>query len=402
VVAALDKLCGGLLLAATAGGSEFALSLFDAKGELFRLSNDLITGLADRMRGLSRYDRTRRLEAANAIAVRVAFFECVSQIGLPRELLPSKTEQLSLAAERFPRFLLHLSVPTSQPHEHGRYAVDTTEAFYEEMAREIRKFLSGLAGWQALPHSSRAPILADLDQVPARAAAKYEELFRQLAVEFPEFGYWATMLDHEATRAEVRHLNVALEGLAESLERIRVGRDASGVRLDLAKSYQAGLRRPGVAFGDLRVPAIERCYVNPNFRVAVAQSDQITQPDWWRDQPSRADLQDFLVGYLTSTIAVNAPLLVLGHPGAGKSLLTETLAARLPANDFLAVRVPLRDLPSDADLQTQIEMAIRSATGRTITWPELAAEAGDALPVVLLDGFDELLQATGQGQSNYG
>jgi hypothetical protein len=47
------------------GGAEFVMSLFDAHGELARLSEQLVTGLADRVRGLSRYDRTERLTAAH-------------------------------------------------------------------------------------------------------------------------------------------------------------------------------------------------------------------------------------------------------------------------------------------------------------------------------------------------
>lgn len=58
-------------------------------------------------------------------------------------------------------------------------------------------------------------------------------------------------------------------------------------------------------------------------------------------------------------------------------------------------------MPADADLQAQIEQAIRAATGESMPWAALARSAGDALPVVLLDGFDELLQATGASQSDY-
>src|SRR5262249_35736135 len=85
----------------------------------------------------------------------------------------------------------------------------------------------------------------------------------------------------------------------------------------------------------------------------------------------------------------------------GKSVLTQVLAARLPARDFLTVRVALRDVPADADLQSQIEYAIRDATGESLSWPALARTAGGAISVILLDGFDELLQATGIGQTDY-
>ena len=77
------------------------------------------------------------------------------------------------------------------------------------------------------------------------------------------------------------------------------------------------------------------------------------------------------------------------------------LAARLPAADFLVVRVPLREVPIELDLQDQIEHAVRRETGERITWPDLTRAAGGALPLVLLDGFDELLQVTGVSQSDY-
>ena len=93
--------------------------------------------------------------------------------------------------------------------------------------------------------------------------------------------------------------------------------------------------------------------------------------------------------------------MLLGQPGSGKSVLTKVLAARLPAGEFLTVRVVLREVPSDTDLQSQIEHAVRDATRENLTWPDLVATAGDALPVVILDGFDELLQATGVSQSDY-
>jgi hypothetical protein len=93
--------------------------------------------------------------------------------------------------------------------------------------------------------------------------------------------------------------------------------------------------------------------------------------------------------------------MVLGQPGAGKSVLTKVLAARLPPRGFLPVRVALREVPAEAEVQDQIEYAIRAATGLRMDWPEVARAAGSAVPVVLLDGFDELLQATGVSQSDY-
>ena len=66
-------------------------------------------------------------------------------------------------------------------------------------------------------------------------------------------------------------------------------------------------------------------------------------------------------------------------------------------------RIDERTGPGSASrsLQGQIEHAVRDATGEALSWPALARTAGGALPVVLLDGFDELLQATGVSRSDY-
>ena len=113
------------------------------------------------------------------------------------------------------------------------------------------------------------------------------------------------------------------------------------------------------------------------------------------------DIQWFLAGYLTSPVATEVPLLIVGQPGSGKSLFTKVLAARLPPEDYLPVRVELRRVAADAPVQDQIETALREATGERMEWPDLARAAGDALPVVMLDGFDELLQATEMSRSDY-
>lgn len=235
------------------------------------------------------------------------------------------------------------------------------------------------------------------EQVPARAVRIYEETFRRLAAEFPEFAFWANLVDHQATRAEIRELRTALAGLAADLSAITTSRVPDPVRVELARAHRAVLRRPALQTdqptGDLTIPTVHDSYINPDFRCATdVPTESVVDRGWWSLQPRRCDLQQFLVGFLTNPAAQVSPLLVLGQPGSGKSLFTQVLAARLPPEDFLTVRVPLREVTADTDLQTQIEQAIRATTGESLTWPQLIRTAEGALPVVLFDGFDELLQ----------
>ena len=58
------------------------------------------------------------------------------------------------------------------------------------------------------------------------------------------------------------------------------------------------------------------------------------------------------------------PLLLLGHPGAGKSLLTEVLAAQLPSASFAVVRVPLRSVDPEDDLTSQISEELQRTLRR--------------------------------------
>ena len=79
-MAALDRLTGGLLLAASAAGVGFAVSLFEAKHELARLSDELVRELGQRIRGLDRYSRSDLASGGQAASCWAACW--VRQAGL--------------------------------------------------------------------------------------------------------------------------------------------------------------------------------------------------------------------------------------------------------------------------------------------------------------------------------
>ena len=85
-VAALDRLLGGALTLASAAGAGGALSLFDAKAEIVRLSQALMVDLTERVRGFGRFERSERLRAANAVLVVTAFFQAFDGLDVPLRL----------------------------------------------------------------------------------------------------------------------------------------------------------------------------------------------------------------------------------------------------------------------------------------------------------------------------
>jgi hypothetical protein len=399
VVDALEALANGAMLGVAV----------PVPAEFVRLGHQLVRGLSDRHSGLSRYGRTQRLEAAHAVIVVTAYFEALAEAEPPvafAELELTKEEQLAVAGggAAFPHVIFEPGPLLPSPHTPHDRLLSSLRDYYREVSGAMARFVGGLAVWERLPETDRAAFQRILAALPPAAEARYEELFRQLGADFPEVAFWSSLLEHSATRARMRGLGVALTDLGEVLDGISTGRVPDARRAALARANEAALDRPIVEAGDvppgLRVPTLGEAYVTPLYRVANA-GGRTSDEGWWSDVDVRDDLQEFLAGFLTSPRAVEVPLLVLGQPGSGKSVLTKVLAARLPAADFLPVRVALRDVPVTADLQDQIEYAIRAETGERLEWPALARSAGDALPVVMLDGFDELLQATGVSQSDY-
>ena len=418
-VAALDRLAGGFLLAASGSGSGLALSLFGAKDELVRLSNELVRELGERMSGLDRFSRSERLAAAHSVITLAAYFDTLANANLPfkvRDLNLTKAEQAAMALNEAPLdnrlsvladSLLRSEVPMPAPQLPYEATVKAMRSFYGDLSAALARFVSGLAIWDRLDETRRQSFAAELsDALPAMAVRRYEEMFRRLAADFPEVAFWASLVDHQATREELRRLSTGMAGLERVLNSIATGRVPDERRTGLSRAYRAVLHRPVLSSDEvpegLRLPSLEDIYVNPDFRVAPAdRAARFAEESWWDRQSVRNDLEGFLLGYLTAPQAARAPLLILGQPGSGKSVLTQVLAARLPPGEFLVVRVVLRDVAADADLQTQIEHAIRSVTGESLAWPQLARSAGGAMPVVLIDGFDELLQATGVRQTDY-
>ncbi|MEU4767847.1 hypothetical protein AB0H12_31825 [Actinosynnema sp. NPDC023794] len=386
------------------------IDLLDARTEVVRVSKQVLSSVRERVAGLHRVDRTRLLEAAHSILVVTSFFEALDGLRMPFKINISASEQLVLAGgrpvpepkARVVSALLDTTIPLPSAEQPPDAVTADLSAFYMNTTSRLIDFIAGFEAWGDLPLIRRDEFFVRAQELPRQAVALYQARYRQLAVDCPEFAVWASGIEHAATRAEVR---TALEDMRGLLAQLAGAQPPDERRTGLARSCRAELDRPivdGEVPSGLVLPTLAQAYVSPRFKVAEAgTADDVSADAWWSDEPVRTDLDDYLAGYFTSSQATAAPLVVLGQPGAGKSLLTKVLAAQLPAEDFLPIRVVLRDVPADATLQDQVEDAITRATGERLTWPDLARAAAPAVPVVLLDGFDELLQATGTSRSDY-
>ena len=424
VVTALNNLTGATLIGLSVGGVPAAVGLFEVKDEIARLSQNAIKVLRRRLTGMGRFKRSELLEAAHAVLVVSAFFVALDDLDTElgtalnsASLELTKSEQAALASSSEPGITgladlaRELITPGRIPGlnvgvvDQGRGLID----YYAALAHKVVGFATGTSVWDERDDTTRHRWHHELvETLPKRALTRYQEQLVRLSGEFPEFAFWAhrvgiqVILDElSAAREDSTNLGVTLQAAAKLLAAATGGPDPEKVRAELISRYRDQIAKPvaGVATipDEVKLPSLQELYVTPSYRMmrwATGGIERITESGWQGVSP-RADLGAMVMEHLISTEAAHVPLVLLGQPGAGKSVFSQMLAAELDPRDYLVVRVELRAVPSDAGVQEQIEAALADLTGRPIQWPELAEAAGNAQPVILLDGFDELLQASG-------
>ncbi|MEU3306660.1 hypothetical protein [Nocardiopsis sp. NPDC006832] len=382
--------------------------LFGVRGALVGKGRKALEGIRDKLKGQSRMSRTEKISAAYQVLVITSFFEgaeeAFEEVGLPFGI-----DELEITAEEQYTLLgRHLSQGTRVlfPFTHsgsGRAGIDwpleRTGA-----TGDFTSFVFGLAVAERNGFTPDHPLKERFQRSLARhASARFKEGILRLGADIPEFAMWLHTSERERDRREI---GTGLADLHEQLTRIGSDRPVSRRRRELSASYQAVLNRPVLRSDEvpsgLSLPSLREAYIPPRGRITLINSGSSPALDrWWREFPVQDDLQTLVASLITHPRATEYPVVVLGHPGAGKSKFTEMLAAQLPPEDFLPIRVELRSVSPNAPLHTQIEEGLNADLHTSISWRDLADDADGALPVIILDGFDELLQATGVDRSDY-
>lgn len=425
VLNALDTLLGGLILTSPLSPVATLFQMVDQKNEALSLIRKLVGGAAKRIHQTKGLERYELITAAHTVIVIAAFFDAYREaIGRSEyaRLDLSEREKLALAADAPPvdateaiAMLVSNELPMV-PAGDGFYEPRILHAHYQPLLRSVEQFVQGLDTGKG----SRATLFDEAPpptpgDVVSAAITKYHSYFLDLANDVPEFFIWATVGSLREIQGAHRDLSAALAEEKSSLGRLeavlvrlseKFGSEPDKYRTIVARANRSVLTEtvvPNESLGeisDVTFPTVDRIYQSPRFRIADAGKSSPADENWWARQQVRENLDLLFASYLASPESVSVPLLLLGHPGAGKSLLTKVLAARLPESAYVAIRVPLRRVDADAPVYEQIQQALDLATNRRVNWADLADE-GETTRVVFLDGLDELLQASSRGRASY-
>ncbi|WP_328301884.1 hypothetical protein OG389_31245 [Streptomyces sp. NBC_00435] len=331
----------------------------------------LFEGFGARVRSCSGTARTALLCAADTVLLVSAFCDAVGRLGAVRDA--EATAQVDLQAQVL--------------EELGRVTLGSTRVRSpSELRAEIATAYAASADLMAFGGFSGS----SHEELAHLSLRRYESLHAAVTWDCPELRLTSETYDPDegAERQQPTADRVGLIGLGVLLKEF--------THADPATARQRELLRAPIAAADGSgpvIPSLAAGYVNPAFRVAGRPADWRLSADiWWDGRPLEEDIAGFLAAHLLSHQATQAPLLVLGHPGSGKSLLMKLVAARLPQSEFSCLHVELRHVPTELDIQEQLEWALFRSTGQRAPWPD-ALPSGEAVRVVLLDGLDELIQA---------
>jgi hypothetical protein len=439
ILNALDAILGGVLLVSPAAGVFGAAAALTAlwgwigqKNEAISLVRKLLERATERIGHSKGVERHQLIVAAHTTIVASAFFSAFRE-RLGKEqydaLELTINEMLALSSTQdyddnldYIKQLYNAETPMpSATRGFAELCESEMRSHFEGMTESTEYFLDGLQAWRISGDIVRRQSDLFRPELVEQAIRRYADDFRRLAADVPEFYVWSALHEHAATRRELlvshreiadilRQQGQALHKTEQLLRSVARGSSRpSRVRENLYLANRSALRDVLVPTDSLRhvkgvtFPTIEEIYVSPRYQLALYDSASSRPADdkWWDRFDIRTDLELFLAGHLMGPESTELPLLILGHPGAGKSLLAKLLGARLPVDSYTVVRVQLRGADAEAPIYVQIQQGLDTATHSRVEWRDLTEDSSKTIRVIILDGLDELIQATSKGRAAY-
>ncbi|MFG3645063.1 NACHT domain-containing protein [Micromonospora sp. NPDC047762] len=402
----------------------------DQKNELVQQISTAVDRFRERTLGAKGRDRHQLIAAAHTSVAAGAFFAALKEV-LGKHYASLRLTEVekqrmvggegAVTHETIVSYLLRAELPL--PWAGCGFEANLRASitpFYRALTEHCLGFFRGLAAWEKMEAVAGWQFGQSLQaNIAETAAALYRDDYRRLAADVPEFGMWALLDEIESvasaqeaahqTSLEFQQRSLAfMEKLLNDLPRFLDGQHERA-RAIMAQRNRHRLSEPIAQITEmdqmsgLLMPTTESGYVNPHFQWAVTDGQSRPwEEEWWTLQRNGYRLDHILAAYFASPRSTERPLVILGHPGAGKSLLTKITASRLPAEHFTAVRVPLREVKNPAGkIYQQIQDFLDDDTHLGVRWRELSDASQDVTRVVLLDGLDELMQATGATESSF-
>lgn len=281
--------------------------------------------------------------------------------------------------------------------------------FYILLNQEFMMFFEKLSFWEIQKEAERDTFLAIVRGLPDKAVENYQKQYYELAVSFNDFFVWTNIQEHEKIQQSIDvGFSVIAEQIETYYERIKDLKAIETLR-KIEKEYQSYIEKPIIDTSEMYydssreviLPSKDTIFVPQKFKALIYENNLQLEQDVWKKCEERENIGKFISDTLRNPKVGELPLLILGLPGAGKSLLCNMLAAKILCHEYHVIIIKLRDVIADEPINQQINQQMKREFSNSCTWDDIA-ESGINKPILLIfDGYDELLQASGRTYSDY-
>lgn len=419
------------------------LELLDVKDKLFNLGHKVYDFITQKIE-LDYIDRTEQLRAAYALICYTAYFDVLSD-ALPngvrkklklkfekkRELIEESTEDIIVS----PSPNIHCKVFYADHVTSFSDIKKHLHSIYNRVTNGLIKMIVDASIFDENKEKDEQEfkqLKAMLEGLPEKALEVYEAQYLKLADQFNDFALFAQLQNFEGIQNAIAQNKDALDLLFCVTKRIDVGlTNLNGIVNSIVTNYNAiqaqdivdDLKRKYISIIEepiiddkeiksnseiisLRFPKIVDAFIPQSYKCLLYQRKETKLEDSsiWKQLPVQNDLDKFFVKYLYSPDSIDYPLVILGQPGSGKSLLTKVLSAQLMSTSYTVIRIPLREVNAEDGIDVLVEDQIKKLTNRPLStqgYGGFAAQFNEKPLIIILDGYDELLQAKGDVFSGY-
>lgn len=420
----------------------FALSLLTAKNELISTGKILIKKFTSKKHETDSLERLTKLEMAYGLIFYTAFFDTIDKL-MPKDIrkifeetLKNKSSTSNLKQDeieitnqeqqRFERMgPFYENVPLPHPAVDFNTTKEQLLDIYTRMAKDFGFFCKTICQNQGNDQNIEICIDSFINKIATLSLKRFEAQYIHLASIYEDFKIWVILKEKEYLKKEnsdfvhkfgelqleqKKSLDVGLGHLQDIVKSLPciIGRiNAQNVIDGLKNHYRSAINETIVEDKEisyegklsLKFPKLSEAFIPQAYRVLRYDSSEIRleQETTWSSLKTNNNISTFILRFLNSPTSIDHPLLILGHPGSGKSLLTKILCARLIGDTYTPIRIPLREVNAELQIETLIEKQIEKDSGHKIdNWADFASQFKESPLLIILDGYDELLQASGK------
>ncbi len=282
--------------------------------------------------------------------------------------------------------------------------------FYDILNREFVKFYEQLSFWDEMKEEQRDAFLSVIRKLPNKSVENYKKQYYELATCFHDFFIWTNINEHRYLSDKI---DIGFEKISDKIQfYYECNYDSKAITTleKYEKKYQCIIDKSIInteemdydSSDDIIFPPKKKIFIPQGFKTIIYKNGlHLEQKSVWKNCEEREDIGKFISDTLRHPVIGELPLLILGHPGAGKSLLCNMLAAKILLREYHVIIIKLRDTVADETIAQQINQQIERDLSNQCKWNDIVESKLEKPILLIFDGYDELLQASGRTHSDY-